>query len=79
MLPPQPQQLAIMSSPYTPQVPPPRPTQIPTQPAPKPNNKPLQQAYTNEVMQYPTYGVEVSNVHLKLGKQLAGPSSPQIT
>jgi hypothetical protein len=30
-------------------------------------------------MQYPTYGVEVSNFHLRSRKQLVGPSSLQIT
>jgi len=68
-----------MPNPSNPTTQPPRAEQLPAQPTPKPNNKPIQQAYTNEAIQYPTYGVEVSDVHLRLGKTLAEPSSPQIT
>lgn len=54
----------------------PRPPQLPTYLAPNPNIKHIQRAYTNEAMQYPTYRLEVSDVHLKSRKQLDGPSSP---
>lgn len=57
---------------------PPKKPKIHAQPSPNPNTKPVQHAYTNEAMQYPTYGIEVSDVHLISRKQLIGPSSPQI-
>ncbi|XP_059077911.1 uncharacterized protein LOC131876508 [Cryptomeria japonica] len=59
----------------------PKATQLPSQPMPNPNNKQLQQqhVYTTDPNQYPTYVVNISDIHLRSETTLPTPSPSVIT